>query len=438
MGLRKMLQSPWTTLALSYLLSTINVAAFRVDEDLDSINQGKLTLSGSSLWYQCTFDGWEEPTEGGHTISTTWAFRYHPDILKFLRDVRERQNITVKDIVTQADRLAKLLLLLKRAGTVLNEIGVNWYVSAGTQIGQIRSQTFIPWDNDVDLGVETAARGQVADWIAQGAEGDQGTIIKDEAAKKWWAFKVDPLEKSMAWAVSVENDEVLKVLLFDMETDVTVDFCFDCIATNLDGEHSVNVDEGMDFGNIKTNTIASQDVHNSSICGKTKCKGVDCDLNGKTITMDLSRDFFKCKLYECAADPLKVYPNSKNLGEIYRENFDAMRGPFDFKVVNSSHLPSLPAEGIASLAQMGVGGRSTANALPFTWVGAKNVASALLRAISGKGLDDPAKEREAICAMPRKFDTCKEVKDEHDAGTGTLVAREKVDLLPCGMTPEDL
>lgn len=51
------------------------------------------------------------------------------------------------------ERKAALISLLKRIMTVLDKNGLKYFAYYGTLLGAVRHQGFIPWDDDIDLGM---------------------------------------------------------------------------------------------------------------------------------------------------------------------------------------------------------------------------------------------------------------------------------------------
>jgi lipopolysaccharide cholinephosphotransferase len=49
-----------------------------------------------------------------------------------------------------------ILHVLREVTRVLNELNIPYYMQGGTMLGAIRHQGFIPWDDDVDLGIPRA------------------------------------------------------------------------------------------------------------------------------------------------------------------------------------------------------------------------------------------------------------------------------------------
>ena len=52
------------------------------------------------------------------------------------------------------ERIRELELeILKDVDRICKENGINYFISAGTMLGAMRHQSFIPWDDDVDIGM---------------------------------------------------------------------------------------------------------------------------------------------------------------------------------------------------------------------------------------------------------------------------------------------
>lgn len=58
---------------------------------------------------------------------------------------------------TLNDTQCYILQLLKDVISVLEELGIPYFIQGGTMLGAIRHQGFIPWDDDVDLGIPREA-----------------------------------------------------------------------------------------------------------------------------------------------------------------------------------------------------------------------------------------------------------------------------------------
>ena len=54
-------------------------------------------------------------------------------------DIREIQSVSLE--------------ILKRIADLCEELGIRYYLLAGTLIGAVRHQGFIPWDDDMDIGM---------------------------------------------------------------------------------------------------------------------------------------------------------------------------------------------------------------------------------------------------------------------------------------------
>ena len=54
----------------------------------------------------------------------------------------------------QLEELKKTELeLLKAFAEVCRQLGLRYYVLGGTMLGAVRHQGFIPWDDDIDVGM---------------------------------------------------------------------------------------------------------------------------------------------------------------------------------------------------------------------------------------------------------------------------------------------
>ena len=49
-----------------------------------------------------------------------------------------------------------ILHVLREVTRVLDELQIPYYMQGGTMLGAIRHKGFIPWDDDVDLGIPRA------------------------------------------------------------------------------------------------------------------------------------------------------------------------------------------------------------------------------------------------------------------------------------------
>eukprot|EP00929_Paragymnodinium_shiwhaense_P094736 TRINITY_DN5550_c0_g1_i3.p1 TRINITY_DN5550_c0_g1~~TRINITY_DN5550_c0_g1_i3.p1 ORF type:complete len:579 (+),score=175.90 TRINITY_DN5550_c0_g1_i3:126-1862(+) len=292
-------------------------AAVRVDYDDDvDVEQG------STLWYSCSYD-WDTPSTA-HTTAETWQFLFEPLMEKSNQfdELRKKANITKAEHFTQATVLNTTLNLLQSAGSWLDKLKVNWYVSYGTVVGELRSETFIPWDQDADILVKKSDRQRIVDWIVN------GTNESYKTNESTVAVRADPTNPQYAIACSVYDGQVQKILWIDLKTDLAVDFCFDC---ELDA-----------FGAIKTRMM-------SKPFGSSLKQEDGVDAADREIEMPLAKEHWSCKLYECAEEPERYYPDSKSLVQLYRTHATAMKGPFDFKLVNRSRPGSLPKQGFASM-----------------------------------------------------------------------------------------
>eukprot|EP00929_Paragymnodinium_shiwhaense_P041772 TRINITY_DN21695_c0_g1_i3.p1 TRINITY_DN21695_c0_g1~~TRINITY_DN21695_c0_g1_i3.p1 ORF type:complete len:483 (-),score=80.45 TRINITY_DN21695_c0_g1_i3:181-1629(-) len=374
--------------------------------------------SPKSRWYSCTFD-WDRPHKETHTFDTTWSFFFHVLKEDFHR-LRQSREIKPLERYTNERVMTGSFGMLKSAEKVLNQLNVSWYIAYGSVIGQLRSQGFIPWDDDVDILVKKSDQSILLKWIL-GDESSASDSVVRPTHNGYASMRSIPGDSNyVAMGHVYKNGTIGKILWVDLETKLAIDFCLDCETYKTlpkDTENDIETQPTV-FGPL-TVPMAKRPFNTSNLVDE---KGVD--VWAAEITMPLDRPAWTCYLFECAADPEPWFPEVKDLHTLYEQDEKQQLGPFYFKVVDPEDTSSIPHNGIASSSSSSLFENANDSIVLHRkrrrWWG-EDVS--LL-----EEMDSPENAEivgHGICAMPRKMESCKLLKEEKG---GDL----RLSMLPCG------
>jgi len=284
--------------------------------------------NGTSQWIRCTFD-WNILSHA-HLASTQWG-SIPGYIIPGLKDqLHKRRQLIGKDLnpiykLPQSTVPEKLEPLLKSVVSTLDQLHVNWYLGFGAEVGFLRSQAFIPWDEDVDLVVKMADRIRVCDFIKEGDIETEGV-----GSGNFSAFRSVPDHPEWLMVAYYHSETIChKVLWIDITTEVAIDMCIDCDDAISDSDVFVPTKRAL-FGDVEVNVPAHP--FDSSI---QKESGVDRDL--EQISMKTAGCGWMCTRYECGAEP-PTGTSAASLEDVYSTNASAMQGPFDFHIDGPTSL----------------------------------------------------------------------------------------------------
>lgn len=256
--------------------------------------------------------------------SSQWGYII-PGLTKRLEEQRNHIGKDFKPISTLSQSHVPAILLpalLQAAASMLDEIRVNWYLAFGSEIGYLRSEAFIPWDEDVDIVVKNSDRIKACDFIKQG--GTTETASPDKVS----VFRAVPGHPEWLMVGYYSNpDTCHKVVWVDVETEVAIDMCIDCGDAVSGSDEHVPTQRAL-FGNVEVNV--PQHPFNSSIQNE---HGVD--KVKEEITMKTLGSGWNCDWYKCNVEPL-AGTSAVSLKDAYSTNLSAMQGPFDFHIDTSS------------------------------------------------------------------------------------------------------
>jgi len=189
---------------------------------------------------------------------------------------------------SEQDKVATLGRLLGQVAPMLNGLEVNWFLVYGSLIGQMRSESIIPWDGDVDVMVPTGHRLKLFEHIEQqpGAReirnGQEVTVSATQQIEEG---------RSMMMLAHKSGEIVQKVLWVDPATCVAIDGCFDC---GYPSPQEVVPTRKAMLSNVEVNVPALPG------------RGLDFpelqhDPDGQLISMVTHRDSWACKEYQCSS-----------------------------------------------------------------------------------------------------------------------------------------
>eukprot|EP00929_Paragymnodinium_shiwhaense_P067688 TRINITY_DN34034_c0_g3_i1.p1 TRINITY_DN34034_c0_g3~~TRINITY_DN34034_c0_g3_i1.p1 ORF type:complete len:742 (-),score=123.53 TRINITY_DN34034_c0_g3_i1:154-2379(-) len=313
---------PFFVVVSTCTASRLVVTGVRLDDELDSGKTPSLlqqALVSTSRWYECSYD-WERISDA-HACTSTWGF--FAGMNDMVPKFRREQGIVKKANFTQRCARERLMQMLPHVTATLDRLGVNWYISFGSILGFLRSHTDIPWDEDVDVDVRVSQRIDVFNFIKDGP--GVVTTAKNDNDTTFSVWRLDPENPKFLMMGHKEGNSVRKVLWIDLETEVAIDFCFDCAA---DSEGYVPTVRGF-LGHIEVNIPAW--------VGTALLPYDGIDVSKQTIPMALNKPGWTCTLYECVAPPPPAVQQN-SLADLYQHNATASMGPYYFAVDDDSEV----------------------------------------------------------------------------------------------------
>lgn len=252
--------------------------------------QHDAVLDAKEAWLSCSYD-WDH-NEDQKVADQKWDKSWNTTSeLNYLRSIA---GVEFVQYATRREVMSSSLSLLGAASTTLDSLGVNWYMSAGAEIGQLTSKFPVPWDDDIAVSVRMRDRQKLFDFVYQGDKLNGSTYefeMRSSCGKR--AARFDPHTPSAAiLAFKPCGPHKEKVLWVDLPTGAVTDLCFDC---GLDTDKYVHTQKAQ-FGGLKVN-VPEKPFTKDVFTGRNLRHGVN--LKKGTVSMSLTHANYKCQFYNC-------------------------------------------------------------------------------------------------------------------------------------------
>ena len=100
-------------------------------------------------------------------------------LVKYGMDIRRMPEATgFMRLIQKADST-----LLQRLTHVLNDVGLMYWLDGGTLLGAVRHQGFIPWDDDVDIGMPREDFNKVSDILQKAFPAPEFSSVRSDCIR---------------------------------------------------------------------------------------------------------------------------------------------------------------------------------------------------------------------------------------------------------------
>eukprot|EP00927_Polykrikos_kofoidii_P040482 TRINITY_DN34597_c0_g1_i1.p1 TRINITY_DN34597_c0_g1~~TRINITY_DN34597_c0_g1_i1.p1 ORF type:complete len:410 (+),score=64.85 TRINITY_DN34597_c0_g1_i1:75-1304(+) len=288
------------------------VSLLQNEKSAISAIQTERTAATPQLWHMCSFN-WSIPTTA-HNAPVYWE-GFVPGIAGQLDYFRKKTNVSFvfSAGVTQAQTRTVLMGMLAHVAKHLDLMKVNWYIGFGSLIGLLRSQSFIPWDSDIDILVRPSERHVLFDYIKNLA-GTRAVSLGGKEA----VYHQDPETPEWVMLAVRQAKNTTKALWVDLATNMAIDFCFDC---EMDIDTYIPTKK-VSFGGVQVNAPASIDV-------RVLPMYYSPNFTTRTVSMDVSKVGWSCKGYLCSSTP-PANVKFPSLAKFYEANASNVQCPAFF------------------------------------------------------------------------------------------------------------
>src|SRR5437899_539155 len=90
---------------------------------------------------------------------------------------------------TQNDNFKNLIKLLKKWIKISKFLDIEWWACAGTLLGALRNESFIPWDDDIDLCFLYKDYKKISDFANNETINKKGVVIEKSSIGFRMKFK---------------------------------------------------------------------------------------------------------------------------------------------------------------------------------------------------------------------------------------------------------